>query len=223
VGLPNSKAVGQYGCIEAIQVVADPDPATGPKALHYRIDGGAERTSPTIGAGYAAVLIPSGNHTLEYWGEDKLGQIENAHHTVPLSASCASLIPPKLTAAHLSRTTFKAASHGASIAAATTGTTITYHESEAATVKFTVLKPAAGHKRKGKCVTGAAHKHQKSCQLQMTAGTFTHTGPTGDVSIHFTGRVGGRKLKPGQYVLVLTPTSGTHTGACKKRNFQIVR
>jgi hypothetical protein len=64
-------------------VTPDPDPATAAKAIHYRIDGGAEQAVATTGSpGTASVTVPAGRHSLEYWAEDQLGQLEVAHHTV---------------------------------------------------------------------------------------------------------------------------------------------
>ncbi|HEX8856327.1 MAG TPA: Ig-like domain-containing protein [Thermoleophilaceae bacterium] len=51
-----------------------------PKAVHYKVDGGAEQTAP-VSDGNAAINVPSGSHTLEYWGENQAGAQEAAHHT----------------------------------------------------------------------------------------------------------------------------------------------
>ncbi len=52
-----------------------------------------------------------------------------------------------------------------------------------------------GHKRK---------KGQKSCQLQTDVGSLT--APPGTTSLKFNGKVGGHKLKPGSYRLIMTAT-----------------
>jgi hypothetical protein len=71
------------------------DAGTTPKAFHYRIDGGLEQVATTDPAGSASISAPQGQHTIEYWGEDQLGQQEATHHTaqVTVQGSCSS-VPP---------------------------------------------------------------------------------------------------------------------------------
>jgi hypothetical protein len=45
----------------------------------------------------------------------------------------------------------------------------------------------------------------------------------GKNSFHFTGRLNGRRLKPGRYRLVPTPTAGGKTGKPTSLGFRIVR
>jgi hypothetical protein len=53
----------------------------GPASVHFRLDGGAETVLPTDAAGVATVNVPQGQHTLEYWGQNKAGVQEVVHHT----------------------------------------------------------------------------------------------------------------------------------------------
>ena len=93
VGPPTSTGVAAPcpgGSGATITVTADADPATGPKAVHFKIDGGAAQTAATSGSPGAAVLaVPTGVHTLEFWGEDLLGQQEATHHMI--TAGCEPL------------------------------------------------------------------------------------------------------------------------------------
>jgi hypothetical protein len=54
-------------------------------------------------------------------------------------------------------------------------------------------------------------------------GSFTRTGVAGKNSFHFTGRLAGRKLKPGRYRLVATPTAAGQKGKPTASGFRIVR
>ena len=64
-----------------VPVRADTDPAVRPRALWVRIDGSAAQPLPVAGTpSSAAVPVPAGVHTLEYWAEDSLGQSEAQHH-----------------------------------------------------------------------------------------------------------------------------------------------
>ncbi|HMD52196.1 MAG TPA: hypothetical protein VKG62_05720 [Solirubrobacteraceae bacterium] len=66
----------------AATVTPDVDFAVQPKAVRYRIDGDATQSLATSGnPGTAAIPLPAGAHTLEYWGEDNFGGQEATHHT----------------------------------------------------------------------------------------------------------------------------------------------
>ncbi len=61
--------------------VSDPSGfKSGPKAVHFRLDGGAEQTAATIG-NTGIVNVPVGRHALEYWGENQAGDQETSHHS----------------------------------------------------------------------------------------------------------------------------------------------
>jgi hypothetical protein len=65
--------------------VTDDRYGAGPKAVHFRLDGGPEQVIAATGdPGTAAVPIPEGNHTLVYWGEDGAGNQESPHQVVPV-------------------------------------------------------------------------------------------------------------------------------------------
>jgi hypothetical protein len=54
-----------------------------PKAVHYRIDAGAEQVTATSGnPGDATIQVPNGLHVLEFWGESTGGDLEPTHHAV---------------------------------------------------------------------------------------------------------------------------------------------
>jgi hypothetical protein len=241
--LPTSSASLPAACAPSgavtVMVSSDPDPATPPKAMHYRIDGGAEQVLATVGnPGVAMITVPAGAHSLEYWGEDGAGGLEASRHVAGLLIGpCPSAAPsppfisapvitaPVITAPRLSSSTFRAASHGASLAGKRrppTGTTVSYHDSQAATTAFTVLERVLGHRKGHKCAAGRPGKHQRRCTRSISLGSFTHTDAAGDVSVGFTGRVGGRKLKPGRYTLTLTPVANGLTGKAVGLAFRIV-
>jgi hypothetical protein len=231
-GLPISNAAvpacSQTGEIPAA-VASDPDPAVAPKALHVRIDGGSEQLVATTGnPGLATIAVPRGSHALEFWGEDTVGGQESPHHTMTVVVGCPSAplitAAPLISAAHLSSSTFRAASQGGSLARKRppVGTTISYRDSQTATTTFTVLRPVAGHKKGSRCLAGAPRKRQKRCTRDISVGSFTHADTAGDVRVHFTGRVRGRKLKPGSYRLTLNPKANGKTGRTLTLAFRIV-
>src|SRR5207248_702549 len=87
---------------------------------------------------------------------------------------------------------------------ATTGTTISYQDTLAATTTFTVLQSSAGIRRGKSCVAPPKRpsRHRaKRCTRFRVMGSFTHVDAAGANRPHFSGRLRGRKLKPGSYRL----------------------
>jgi hypothetical protein len=79
----------------AIVTVTDDSEGSGPHAIHFRLDGGAERSLATSdNPGVAAVSIPEGTHTLEYWGEDAAGNLEASHHVATMQIDST---PPEVS------------------------------------------------------------------------------------------------------------------------------
>jgi hypothetical protein len=244
---PTSAAGTPSACpgpiILPVTVTPDPDPAVAAKAVHYVIDGGAEQVVATSGdPATANVPLPTGSHTLEYWGEDTVGQSEAAHHTatvnVPDCATSPTATPtltpgptvtptvaltPVVSSARLSTSVFRAAGSGGSLARAPVGTTVSYRDSLAATTTFKVLKRVTGHRKGHRCVAGAPKRHQKRCTRYVSVGSFIHLDQAGAVQVRFTGRVHGHKLKPGRYRLTLTPRAGGKTGKAVVLPFRIVK
>jgi Tol biopolymer transport system component len=82
-------------------------------------------------------------------------------------------------------------------------------------VTFKLARKFSGRKVKGRCVrqTKKNRKH-KRCTKTVAAGSFTRAGAGGANTLTLK-----RKLKPGSYVLTVTPTGG----ASQKTTFEIVR
>jgi hypothetical protein len=75
----------------AITISISTDPASAPKAVHFRVDGGAEQMSAAP-SGTTTITVPVGRHTLEYWGEDQVPQPEVQHHTAAVAVGACG--PP---------------------------------------------------------------------------------------------------------------------------------
>ena len=135
--------------------------------------------------------------------------------------------PPSLTAYSLSRSTFAAAATGRSVAsAAKIGTRVRYTLSEPGAVRFTVERGAPGRLVQGSCRTPTRQNlRAKRCTRYGTMkGSFTHAGSAGANRFKFTGRLRGRKLRPGRYRLVAVPRDAAGNRSKPKRvKFRIVR
>jgi hypothetical protein len=128
---------------------------------------------------------------------------------------------PAVSALDVARAAFRAAGRGGSVrTAAKVGTMVTYGLSAAGKVAFTVERRGAGRKAGGKCRKRTrANAARKRCDMRLK-GSFKHNGAAGPNSFTFTGRLKGRKLKPGRYNLVAKP-SGAGAKA-KRAKFKIV-
>src|SRR6185437_3673963 len=83
------------------------------------------------------------------------------------------------------------------------GAKISYLDAAAGTVTFTVLVPARGERHGKTCVARSRRhpRHGRACKLYKRLGTFRHADRAGANTFWFTGRVHGRRLRAGSYVL----------------------
>lgn len=137
-------------------------------------------------------------------------------------------IAPALSGLKLRPRAFRPRRSGASVSAAARrrakpGTRVSFTLSEAASVRFTVERLTKGRRAGGKCK--ARRRRGKRCTIAKTLrGSFTVTGVQGANSIKFSGRLNGRKLKPGDYRLVATPTDAVgNAGTAVRARFKIRR
>jgi uncharacterized repeat protein (TIGR01451 family) len=126
----------------------------------------------------------------------------NNNSSTVLSAVAAPV--PVVTKFKLKPKSFTAASKGGSVvAAASTGTVVTYTINTASTTTLSVLKPSPGIKSAGKCVKPPKHppKNAKKCTRYVSIGAFKHSDAAGSIRFRYTGRLKGKTLKPGSYHL----------------------
>jgi phage gpG-like protein len=119
----------------------------------------------------------------------------------------------KLDSETIAPAAFRAAPHGASVAAATSryGANVTYTLNMATTVRFTIVKVESGRgSSSGRCVRPTqANRGTHACtRLVPLPGSFTRAGNAGTDHFRFTGRLDGDKLAVGDYRLIATPTTG---------------
>jgi hypothetical protein len=134
----------------------------------------------------------------------------------------------KVASQRIAPTTFPASPSGQSVRAfrGRYGTTVTYTLNEAALTRFTVTQLRRGRKAgSGRCVASTRrNRTAKSCARRVTLpGHFTLAAQPGANSFAFTGRIGGKRLKPGSYRLVATPTANGRTGQPVSASFRIVK
>jgi uncharacterized delta-60 repeat protein len=144
----------------------------------------------------------------------------------------ADITAPNTTALGFSAKVFRGAASGPSALARLAarhkiGARVSFSLTEAATVTFTVERKSAGRKVGKRCVKPTKkNRTRKRCtRFVKVKGSFTRAGKAGKNSFKFTGRIGGKKLKPGSYrlVAVAKDAAGNKDKTPKRANFQIAR
>lgn len=114
---------------------------------------------------------------------------------------------------------------GAAAKSTPSGTTFKYTLSEAATATIDIQRAAPGRRKGSKCVKPTAKlKKAKKCTRATSAGKLTRTSHQGANAVMFSGRIGSKKLTPGNYLAVLTAKDGAgNQSAPKTIKFTIVK
>jgi hypothetical protein len=122
-------------------------------------------------------------------------------------------IHPSISGLRIRPSTLVAARRGPSalaLKAAARGAIVSYGAFAVATTTFTVQRALAGRRRGHSCVKPAsAGRRAKRCTRYLRLGSFQQADDIslGVVRFRFTGRVGGRALKPGSYRMQAIPKS----------------
>jgi hypothetical protein len=139
---------------------------------------------------------------------------------------------PAASGESVSPSSFEAAPSGPSAASARRhkyGARVTFTLNVASEVRFTVQQRQPGRYtgkgRKRRCVaqTRKNAKAKKCTRLVTLRGSFARSGLAGANGFRFTGRLGGKTLKPGTYTLVATPMANGKAGHAATATFRIKR
>ncbi len=163
--------------------------------------------------------------------QDK-GALELPGHAIGCPKSPPALPPPPppakplagiISALSISPSAFFAAPSGATISTAKKyGAKIGYRDSQVATSTFTVLRQTSGRRQGKSCKKPSkANKHGKRCTLLTAVGSFTHVDLAGVNSLHFSGRIKGKKLAPGNYRLQVVAHDAAGNGTAVDKSFTI--
>jgi hypothetical protein len=106
------------------------------------------------------------------------------------------------------------------------GTTVRYRASQAALTTFVVRRLLAGQRiGRGPCKPLAARaklrKGARRCTVLRRIGSFKHRAKAGVNSLRFTGRLAGRALPAGRYLLTATPSAGGLAGKTVTTRFRV--
>lgn len=197
-------------------------------------------SSATSKGGLTLAGDPQGG-ALAAWSEGGSKTIYASMYTSSSSSPPLSLVPvpvsdpggsnpavaPLISDLAVRPASFRAAVKGGSIAAASsTGATVSYFESLAATTTFTIARKERGVKFAGRCVARSQkHSHGKACTRSVALrGRFTRRDTAGSNSFRFTGRLNRKSLAPGSYTLTGSPLAADGTvGISASVDFRIKR
>jgi hypothetical protein len=134
------------------------------------------------------------------------------------STAPTDAVSPQISGLKLTPSAFRAAPAGASSSVkgkAALGSRVSFTLSEAAQVTFTVQKKAPGRKVGGKCKrpTPASAGKQQCVRFVLLKGAVGIAGRRGANSFEFRGRLGGKTLAPGGYLLSGVATDAARNGS----------
>jgi hypothetical protein len=129
---------------------------------------------------------------------------------------------PELSGLVIRPSGFRAAPRGGSIGRR--GASVRYTLTAAATVRLKIDKLVSGRRRAGRCVPPKRAPRGRACTRAVPVrGSFSHAGTAGANSFTFTGRLGGRALRPGRYRLTATPVGADGlAGAPKQAQLRVL-
>jgi hypothetical protein len=104
------------------------------------------------------------------------------------------------------------------------GTTFTYMLSENARVTLAIERVVAGRKKGASCAKPSrANRKAKRCTRFVSQGTLTRTGQSGQNAVPFSGRIGSKALKPGNYRVGISGTDAAgNTGLRQYTKFTVL-
>ncbi|MEA2313855.1 MAG: hypothetical protein QOI03_547 [Solirubrobacteraceae bacterium] len=145
------------------------------------------------------------------------------------AAAIVIRIKPRISNFTIRPATLVAATRGPSLLAATAGgagALVSYVAFDVTSTTFTVQRPLAGRRRGRNCVKPTSHNRTaKRCTRYVNLGSFTRAESIalGKSRFRFTGRVAGRRLKPGHYRLQAIARNSGGTGPPAFAQFSVKR
>jgi hypothetical protein len=104
------------------------------------------------------------------------------------------------------------------------GTVFSYQLDQPATMKIAIQAKARGRRVGRTCRADSPRLHRKPrCSRTITIATLTRTSHTGRNKVAFSGRIGGRALKPGRYQAIFTAVDSAGASPPKALGFTIVK
>lgn len=217
-GPPSSAKVALY---DETPPVVEPlaGPATGVAGAPLKFGAPGDHWSPTTyawttGDGSSATgqsithtFAAAGTYTVTVSATDAGGNSATATRQVTIAAAPSADAVPVISDARLSRSRFAVAAAKAAgrKPKRVRGAKLTYRLSKAATVTAAITRTAGGWRSGTRCAARRPKTGRpRRCTRTLRVGSLRLPGAAGANSAAFTGRLGGKALKPAAYGLTLT-------------------
>lgn len=177
-------------------------------------------TADAIGTSVSHAFANAGTYAVTVTASDGVGNATAATRTIAVTKPDHR--PPTITGLRLTRARFAIASRATAVSARTQrGTTIRFTLSEPATVRLYIKRVLAGHRQSRSCSVGVGAGRR--CNVYRAAGKLVRTTGRGRRKVPFTGRIGTRPLRPGQYRLTaIAKDASGNTSKPRRARFTIV-
>ncbi|HEY1688967.1 MAG TPA: hypothetical protein VGF95_08905 [Solirubrobacteraceae bacterium] len=158
----------------------------------------------TAGIGYTSSTTPI--QGISTGPDDKEAGTSKEKGSTKKESSNAGETKPVLHGLHVSPKAFAAARKGHHHSG---GAVISYEDSEAAKTTLTVELKQSGIRHGKRCVAAPRRRprHAKPCKRLSKMGSIVHSDSAGKNQIAFSGKVGGKALRPGSYLIVAVARS----------------
>jgi hypothetical protein len=170
--------------------------------------------------------LAPGSHVFSVHARDSAGNSDPTPATRTFTVGQGGdVLAPVISRLRLSPTRFRAARSGAALVAAV-GTHLSLTLSEAATVTFRVNRLAPGRRVNGRCVrlTAPNRRAARCTRTVRLRGRIVRALAAGTTQLRYRGRLAGRRLRPGRYVLTARARDAAgNRSAVRRVGFRIVR
>jgi concanavalin A-like lectin/glucanase superfamily protein len=129
---------------------------------------------------------------------------------------------PSVRDVKLSASTVSIDTHGRVISQGSAWPTLTYIESQSASLTMTLLRSERGVRSGRRCVAPSRHRHGRRCSRFVVISSTVHTDPAGRLSVRLSQLLHGR-LSPGTYRLNVTPRANGKVGKTVTVQFVVRR
>jgi hypothetical protein len=178
-------------------------------------DTATDLDSPATNLGFNSIVDEGDGNAVAFWVNDNVLRAAAFQPSGPLSIYYANELARKWRE---SKKRFKRHRHKHH---QNVGTTFSFGLNMGATVSLTFDHILPGRTVSGRCRRPTKHnRHQRRCTRSLPVGSLSKIG-TGD-SFHFKGRLGRKRLAPGNYTLTLTALNSWDQEASKTLKFTIL-
>jgi hypothetical protein len=192
----------------------------------FRIDTVGFRTPDQAESELACVAKVTGGSYVSIGDADGNTQV-GVSDTAALQEALAKASAARVTSLRLSPRSFAAAAKGGTVGKVThrKGTNVLYTVSDSAQARFTVRQARVGRRVSGECRKRTAdNRRARRCTRYVhLRASIVLEAVQGENRFKFTGRWGGKRLRPGRYKLIATATDANGiAGKPKVARFRVV-